>query len=63
MRADYGIGDAPLIVSLGHVIPLRDRVALVEALPAVLAKHPRTKVIIAGRVYYDAFLTGPRSWG
>lgn len=63
VRADYGIGDAPLIVSLGHVIPLRDRVALVEALPAVLAKHPRTKVIIAGRVYYDAFLTRAEELG
>lgn len=56
VRAEYGIGDAPLIVSLGHVIPLRDRLALVEALPAVLARHPRTKVLIVGRVYYDAFI-------
>ncbi|MCW3841313.1 glycosyltransferase family 4 protein [Micromonospora yasonensis] len=55
VRARHGIGDAPLIVSLGHVIPLRDRIALIEALPAILAKHPDTKVMIIGRVYYDAF--------
>ena len=38
-----GLGDVPLILSLGHVIPLRDRLALVEALPTILAKHPDTK--------------------
>ncbi|MCX4473420.1 GDP-mannose-dependent alpha-(1-6)-phosphatidylinositol monomannoside mannosyltransferase [Micromonospora sp. MW-13] len=55
VRARHGVGDVPLIVSLGHVIPLRDRLALVEALPTVLAKHPDTKVMIIGRVYFDAF--------
>ncbi|HEX6499594.1 MAG TPA: glycosyltransferase family 4 protein [Micromonosporaceae bacterium] len=63
IRAEYGIGDAPLIVSLGHVIPLRDRLALVEALPAVLRRHPRTKVLVVGRVYYDAFLRRARELG
>ncbi|MGC4808093.1 glycosyltransferase family 4 protein [Micromonospora sp. DT233] len=56
VRADYGIGDDPLIVSLGHVIQLRHRLPLIEALPAILAKHPRTRVMMVGRVYYDAFL-------
>ncbi|MEU6207639.1 glycosyltransferase family 4 protein [Micromonospora musae] len=56
VRAEYKVNDAPLIVSLGHVIQLRDRLALVEGLPAILAKHPRTKVMVVGRVYYDAFL-------
>ncbi|MEU8050249.1 glycosyltransferase family 4 protein [Micromonospora haikouensis] len=55
VRARHSIGDAPLIVSLGHVIPLRDRIALVEALPTILAKHPDTRVLIIGRVYYDAY--------
>jgi glycosyltransferase involved in cell wall biosynthesis len=45
----------PVIVSLGHVIPLRDRVALVEALPAVLRAVPNAKVVVVGNVYYDAF--------
>lgn len=55
IRAEYQLGDDPLIVSLGHVIQLRDRLALVNALPSILAKYPRTKVMIVGRVYYDAF--------
>ena len=29
-----GVGDAPILLSVGQVIPLRDRVGLVEALPA-----------------------------
>lgn len=48
--------DAPLILSLGHVIPLRDRLALVEAMPAVLAEHPTAKLVVVGRVYFDKFL-------
>lgn len=56
IRAEYQIGDQPLIVSLGHVIPLRHRLPLIEALPTILSKHPQTKVMIVGRVYYDAFL-------
>ncbi len=56
VRAELGIGDAPYIGSVGHVIPLRDRLLLVEAMPEVLAKFPDTKVVVVGRVYYDAFL-------
>ena len=51
-----GDGDAPILLSVGHVIPLRDRVGLVEALPAVLARHPDARLVVAGRVYYDVFL-------
>ena len=51
-----GVGDAPILLSVGHVIPLRDRVGLVEALPAVLARHPQARLVVAGRVYYDVFL-------
>ena len=51
-----GGGDAPILLSVGHVIPLRDRVGLVEALPAVLARHPDARLVVAGRVYYDVFL-------
>ncbi|MBN6035373.1 glycosyltransferase family 4 protein [Amycolatopsis sp. 195334CR] len=56
VREENGIGDGPLIVSLGHVIPLRDRMPLVNAMPAILEKHPDTKVIVVGRVYHDAFI-------
>ncbi|MEU8136297.1 glycosyltransferase family 4 protein [Streptodolium elevatio] len=56
VRAELGLGDVPFIGSVGHVIPLRDRLLLVEAMPEVLAKFPDTKVVVVGRVYYDAFL-------
>ncbi|SEP49508.1 glycosyltransferase family 4 protein [Amycolatopsis saalfeldensis] len=56
VRAELEIGDAPLIVSLGHVIPLRNRLPLVEALPSVVAEHPDVRVVVVGRVYHDAFL-------
>ena len=48
--------DVPVILSVGHVIPVRDRVGLIESLPQVLEKHPLAKVVVAGHVYYDAFL-------
>lgn len=48
--------DVPVVLSIGHVIPLRDRVPLVEALPEVLRRIPNLKVVVAGRVYYDLFL-------
>ncbi|WP_236790137.1 glycosyltransferase family 4 protein [Amycolatopsis sp. GM8] len=51
-----GARENPSIVSLGHVIPLRNRLPLVEALPSILAKHPETKVTVVGRVYHDEFL-------
>lgn len=64
VRAELGIGDdVPLVLSLGHVIPLRDRVALVEAMPAVLEEFPRTRLAVVGRVYYDRFLQRARELG
>jgi len=55
-RDRLGLSDQPLIMSIGHVIPQRNRLAVVEALPEVLAAHPETKLVVAGRVYYDPFL-------
>jgi glycosyltransferase involved in cell wall biosynthesis len=46
---------SPVILSVGHVIPLRDRVGLVEAMPAVLERHPDAVLAVVGRVYYDVF--------
>lgn len=56
VRAELGLGDAPVIASVGHVIPLRDRVTLVEALPKVLAAYPDAVLLVVGRVYYDPYL-------
>jgi len=55
LRARLGLLDVPVILSLGHVIPLRDRLTLVEALPAVLSRFPDAKVVVVGRIYYDRF--------
>ncbi|MDV6012361.1 glycosyltransferase family 4 protein [Haloechinothrix sp. LS1_15] len=60
MRQRHGIGDAPVILSTGHVIPLRDRMTLIEAMPAVLARLPETRLVVVGGVYYDAFLRRAR---
>ena len=56
-RAALGVADdVPLILSIGHIIPLRDRVKIVEALPAVLEEFPDAKLVVVGQVYYDEFL-------
>ena len=44
-----------MILSLGHVIPLRDRLALVEAMPHLLRTVPDVIVVIVGHVYDDRF--------
>ncbi|MPY77397.1 MAG: glycosyltransferase [Actinophytocola sp.] len=56
VREKLGIGSSPMILSVGHVIPLRDRVTLVEAMPRVLAQVPDAKLVVVGGIYYDAFL-------
>jgi glycosyltransferase involved in cell wall biosynthesis len=56
VRERHGLGDDPIILSTGHVIPLRDRLALVEAMPAVLREVPNAKLVVVGGIYFDAFL-------
>ncbi len=63
VRDRHGLAERPVILSLGHVIPLRDRVTLVEALPKVLASHPDAVLLVVGRVYYDAFLRRANALG
>ena len=48
--------DSHSIVSLGHVIPLRDRVMLVRSMPKVLKAIPDAKLRVLGGIYYDEFL-------
>ncbi len=55
VRERLGIGDRPMVLSLGHVIPLRDRLALVEAMPLILEKVPDAVVVVVGHVYDDRF--------
>ena len=56
VRERLGIPAGPMILSLGHVIPLRDRMALIEAMPAVRQHFPTATLVVVGRVYYDRFL-------
>lgn len=53
----------PVILSLGHVIQMRDRVALVEALPALRRSVPDARVLVVGRVYVDTFLSRAQELG
>ena len=63
IRERHDLVDTPIILSLGHVIPLRDRILLVEAMPEVLRRHPHARLLVAGRVYYDLFLERARELG
>ena len=63
VRRRHAIGRAPLILSVGHVIAIRNRLTLVDALPAVLASHPEAKLVVVGNVYDDRFLVRARRLG
>jgi glycosyltransferase involved in cell wall biosynthesis len=64
IRSKLGLApDIPLIASVGHVIPVRDRVALVEALPRVLQASPRAKLVVVGGLYHRAFLDRAQELG
>jgi 1,2-diacylglycerol 3-alpha-glucosyltransferase len=63
VRQRFGIGDRPVVLSLGHVIPVRDRLGLVEALPALLEKRPDALVVVVGHVYDDRFLRRAKELG
>lgn len=62
-RNELGAGDRHIVLSLGHVIPQRSRIALVRALPEVLTRFPETLVVVIGGVYHDEFLTIARDLG
>lgn len=52
----YGINGDPVVASVGHVVPVRDRVALVNALPILAESFPGIEVVVVGRVADDSFL-------
>jgi glycosyltransferase involved in cell wall biosynthesis len=53
----------PIIASVGHVIPLRSRIPLIEALPAVAAAVPDVKVAVGGGLYHSEFLARAEQLG
>lgn len=50
VREKYGITGSPVLLSLGHVIPLRNRVNLVRSLPLLVQHFPEIKVVVVGMV-------------
>jgi phosphatidylinositol alpha-1,6-mannosyltransferase len=48
LRAGLGIGDAPLIVTVGHVSPRKGQDIVVRALPHILQHHPNTHYVAVG---------------
>ncbi len=63
VRDRFQLGSAPVILSFGHVIPLRDRVPLMRALPRILEQVPDAKVLVVGQVYIETFLAVARELG
>ncbi|MFL6244368.1 MAG: glycosyltransferase family 4 protein [Acidimicrobiia bacterium] len=56
VRNELGLGDRPVVLSIGHVIPLRNRLALVDAMPHLIEKRPDIAVVVVGNIYDDRFL-------
>ena len=55
IRERHRLGDVPVILSLGHVIPIRSRLPLMRALPYIVKEFPDVQVLIVGEVYDDEF--------
>jgi glycosyltransferase involved in cell wall biosynthesis len=55
VRQQLDLGDQPIILSFGHVIPIRSRVPLIQALPYIVEQFPDVRVLVVGEVYYDEF--------
>lgn len=51
IRARFALGDAPVILSLGHVHNLRDRTDLVAAMPIVLGAVPDARLLVVGDLF------------
>jgi glycosyltransferase involved in cell wall biosynthesis len=56
VREKLGIGGRPMILSLGHVIPLRNRLLLVESLPYLLDACPDAVLVVVGSANDGRFL-------
>lgn len=56
IRERHNLGNGPIVLSLGHVVPLRNRINLVNSLPLIVEKFPDLKVVIVGMVKDETFL-------
>ena len=53
----YQLQGKKVILSFGHVIPIRSRKPLVRALPRVLTEFPDLQLLIVGEVYDRSFIS------
>jgi 1,2-diacylglycerol 3-alpha-glucosyltransferase len=51
LKLRFGLGQGPIILSLGHVNLLRDRSDLIQAMPRVLQLFPTARLVIVGELY------------
>lgn len=56
IRRRHNVGRGPIVLSLGHVVPLRDRLNLIRSLPPLVAEFPDLKVLVVGMVKDSRFL-------
>jgi len=48
IRSQYGLGDAPLVLSVSRLVSRKGQDSLIRAVPQVLAQIPRARVLIVG---------------
>ena len=56
IRKRHELGNGPVVLSLGHVIPLRDRINLTRAIPLLVDEFPEIKILVVGMVKDNRFL-------
>jgi phosphatidylinositol alpha-1,6-mannosyltransferase len=49
IRRRQVLGDGPIILSVGRLIARKNQIALIEAMPAILKRHPEAMLVLAGR--------------
>lgn len=47
-RAALGVNDGPVLLSVGHLVERKGHHLVIEAMPAVLAKHPNARLFVVG---------------
>jgi glycosyltransferase involved in cell wall biosynthesis len=63
IRARYGLDERPIILSVGHVTPYRNRVALVRSVPYLLQRTDDFQLVIVGGQHDTEFLDEARRLG
>ena len=48
-QAALGVAGSPLLLSVGNLIELKGHHLIIDALPAVLARHPQARLVIVGQ--------------